>query len=386
MAANPPVRSGAKTIMVYPEQLVENPGNHRFELGDIKGLAQSILAHGIKQALKVKKLKEKTDDGYPKYLVLVGNRRTKAAKSIADKMEVGDFVPVEVVPEDYTAEQAVLDSMITDVHSKERNMFEIGLDIQVLVEAGRKQKDIAKEIGKSAVYVGDCLFLVTNATDAIVKDIKAGVVTPYQAIEMLRSEDSPEKVEEVITKAKNIKAKKDEEESIVNPDKKANTKTTLKKSELTEASGKPIKVGKSTSAAETSKQQAGGPTEQKVDATMTKLLQLRDTMKANKTTGVPNASAFNALNGAIKYCKGTMTAMDLLEYFFDDAGEEEAEEAKPKAKAKKEKEAPAAKPTKGAQPIAKKGKKAAAEEEPADDELEDLDDLLESDELDDDLE
>lgn len=367
MAAVPAARAGEKIVQIYAEQLIINPANHRFELGDINGLANSILSHGIKQALRVKKTKLKTEDGYPKYLVLVGNRRAAAAKKIADKMEEGDFVPVIILPEDYSTDQAVMDSVVTDMHNKSRNMLEIAYDLKVLVEGGAKQKDLAKPIGASAQYVSDALFLVNTATDGIIAQIKAGTLSCYDAVNMMKSTPA-EEVEEVIVKTVAKKQKAAEEEAVRNPDKKANTKTKLKKSELEETSGKPLteksKKAASSSAAETSKLQAGGVQEKKEDPSLVKLQQLKKTLAAN--AGTQRTDAFNALGCCIKYLKGTMTPLEMLEYFFEEAEEEAPAPAK-KSKAKAE-PVPAAKKS-------AKGKKAAAEEEEP--ETDELDDLLE---------
>lgn len=370
MAAQPALRTG-KTIQLWPEQLTENPANHRFIYGDLTALANSIVAHGIIQPLMVKKTKEKTDDGYPKYLVIVGNRRARASKKAADRIEAGDFVPAIVVPDDWTMKQCIAASIVTDYHSKNRNMLEIAYDLKVLVEGGQKQNALAKELGISAQYVTDALYLINTATDTIIDQVRKEVITPYQAIDMLRNAPADEVEEIVITAAKN-KAKKQEEEQVINPDKKANTKTTLKKSELKEAAaGKPITLKDkkaSTSAAETSKLQAGGATTPKEDATLARIVALKDTLKAN--AGVQVVPAFNALLGIIKYLKGTMTALELSAYFFEEEAEEEVAPTK--------KAAPAAKSAKGKEKAAapaksnKKDKKAAEEEggeleeEPAD--------------------
>jgi len=366
MAVQPTLRTG-KTVQLWPEQLQENPANHRFIYGDLTALASSIVAHGIIQPLMVKKTKDKTDDGYPKYLVIVGNRRARAAKKAADKIEVGDFVPAIVVPDDWTTEQCIAASIVTDYHSKNRNMLEIAYDMKVLVDGGKKQNALAKELGISTQYVTDALYLINTATDGIIDQVRKEIITPYQAIDMLRNAPA----EEVATAAK-TKAKKAEEEKIINPDKKANTKTTLKKSELKEAAaGKPITIKDkkaSASAAESSRLQAGGPVAPKEDATLARLVALHATFKENAGTQI--VEAFNALTSIINYLRYKKTSLEIMEYFFTD--EEEEEEVAPA-----EKPAKASKKAAPAKAAAKKGKKAAEEEEA---ELEDEPADLEEDE------
>lgn len=369
----------SQLIWVWPEQLVPRKQNNRFDYGDLTELGKSILSNGIQLPLKVRKLKEKTDDGYPKYEVVDGHRRLKAANKVAEKMEEGDFIPIMVMEDTATEADCIITALITGEQGKQRNMLEAALDIQALVAGGMKQSEIAKQIGKSAVYVGDCVFLYENATDAIIQQIKQGHITPYQAIEMLK-ETPAQEVEEAVSKAATKKAKRIEEESIANPDKKANVKTKLKKTEIEEEHGAPMTTkGKKSAAAESSRQQAGGATEPKQDASLAKLIQLKETMKAN--AGIKNERAFSTLYGLIKYLKGSVTALELLDVFFDNTEEEEAPAPKKAAKAKKE-EASAKAPTKGATPLnKKKANPVEEEEEPAEDELEELPEL---DELEDD--
>lgn len=372
----------SQLIWVCPGQLVPRKQNNRFDYGDLTELGKSILSNGIQLPLKVRKLKEKTDDGYPKYEVVDGHRRLKAALKVAVAMAEGDFIPIMVMEDTATEADCIITALITGEQGKQRNMLEAALDIQALVAGGMKQSEIAKQIGKSAVYVGDCVFLYENATDAIINQIKQGHITPYQAIEMLK-ETPAQEVEEAVAKAATKKAKRIEEESIANPDKKANVKTKLKKTEIEEEHGAPMTTkGKKSAAAESSRQQAGGATEPKQDASLAKLIQLKDTMKAN--AGIKNERAFSTLFGLIKYLKGTVTALELLDVFFDNTEEEEAPAPKKPAKEKKEKEAPAKPPTKGATPLNKKKAKPVEEEEeePAEDELEDT--IGATDELDDD--
>src|SRR5882724_2187833 len=147
----PPPRKES-VIYVWPEQLKERKANNRFDYGNIDELGKSMLSHGIQLPLKVKKLltekgvQQKTDDNYPMYVVVDGNRRLRAANRIAAKMEEGDFVPIMIMADDTTEADCIITALITGEHGKSRNMWEAALDIQALLKAGLKQIDIAKQI------------------------------------------------------------------------------------------------------------------------------------------------------------------------------------------------------------------------------------------------
>lgn len=394
----PPPRK-EQVLYVWPEQLKERKANNRFDYGNIDELGKSMLSHGIQLPLKTKKLKEKTDDGYPMYEVVDGNRRLRAANRIAAKMEEGDFVPIMIMADDITEADCIITALITGEHGKSRNMWEAALDIQALLKVGLKQTDIAKQIGKSPMFVSDCVLLYEKATPEIIANIKNGQITAYMAVEMLK-ETPAEEVEEAITKAG--KKKKEKEESLIAAGKKGSTKKQLRRSEIEEEHGAPMTQKgkkKSTSAAESSKAQAGKEVNTpSIDATTAKLMQLRETMKAN--AGIRKENTFDMLNAIITYAKGGATVLDMLSLFFFEIDAEEDEdhlikatpdyvnpklaktEAAPAPKKddkKKAAPAPAAKPAKKAA-----GKKKAVEPDDDEEEIEEVE-ALDADDDDDDF-
>jgi len=353
------VRS-TKVFQVWPEQLVERKGNNRFDYGDLNGLSQSILNNGIKMPLTVRKTKLKTDDGYPVFEIIDGVRRSRAANKIAAKMEVGDFVPVQIVGDDFTDADVLLTALITGEHGKPRNMLEAARDINALLALGKKQKDIATAIGKSAMYVSDCLMLVDKATPALTKQIESGQVTAYTVLEMLKATPAGA-VEEAVTKAA---AKKGAKEESIAPEKRK----PLKATQIEEEHGAPMTAkGKKASYAKERTEDVAGA-KPKDDATMLKLLALRDTMKAND--GSQKKITFGVLSGLINYCKGKVTAMELLPLFFWEV-DEEADTNFTEASTQPVVEAPAKGKQKAAvqepepEPVPAKGKKKVVEPEPA---------------------
>lgn len=358
-----------KVIWLYPEQLEVHKGfNVRYDMGDITQMSKTIQQSGIRVPLRGYKSKNKTDDGWPMYVITDGHRRHLAANRIASTMEEPDFIPFIEEPGEYTDIDRTLDILVTGDNAKPLNMLEASIGIKRLVDAGWKQSDIAKKIGKSAMYVSDCLMLITEASEKLIKQIKDGQVPAYTVVEMLKA-NPVEKVETAVTK------------TIDKADKVAGAgKGKVKKSEIEEESGEALtqKSKKSAAAKETSVTAAGSEKKaEKVDESLTRLINAKTALKAQK--GKQNEAAFGILNLCIKISKGTALPVDAIPYFFDEEVEASAEEeeedtttvSSSKKKASK-KAAPAAKKSAKAAP-AKKGKKAVAdEEEPEEEELEDL--------------
>jgi len=364
MAAAAAKARTAKIIFLWPEQLKVAKGfNVRFEMGDITALAKSIVSNGIKEPIRGYNSGEKTTDGLPIYIITDGHRRFTAAQRIADKMEEGDFIPFFEEPKEYTNEDRVVDMLITGENKKPLNLLEAARAVKRLKDAGWKNSEIAARIGKSPTHITDCLILVDRASEENIKSIEDGSMTASSILEMLKI-NSSEVVEQVVAKGKESAA--------------AKGKTKLKVSELEEESGEALTTKgkkKSTSAKENSVAQAGTEKkEEKVDASLQRLLDLRAVLKAQEAVDkVPGS--FELLNALIKIAKGTKMPIDVLDMFIvqepevaDEAPEEEEEApVKPAKKAKAEEKKVSKKKTSAA-PV---------EEEP---EVEDLAEDLEEEE------
>lgn len=322
-----------KREYVYPSQVVERKSNNRFVYGMIPELVKSITVHGIIEPLHVRKLKTKTADGFQLYEAITGNRRIKASHQIAKGMtEESQFVPVIVHPENISLADMIMLSVSTDAHGLTRSQIELAYDANSLItNEGWKQKDVAVAFGKSAMYISDCMKFLTEANEELIQQVKSGLIPFTTALDMIKSGDTGVEVAETVNKVLDKKKAKAaaQGDEVINPDKNANVKNSVKKSELLEASGKPKSVSKS--APETSVKAAGSdaPKAPKTDDSMLKLKQLHTALCENKAT--KRVGFKQCLEMLIDYCHGSKNMLEVMPFFFWGFDEEFDQSYKEKA-------------------------------------------------------
>lgn len=121
-------------------QLTPNPHNPRRDVGDVRELADSIRAQGIKQELLVTPSGDR--DGRPMYRVVIGHRRLAAAK-IAGL----DMVPCRV--ERMTAREERELMLVENTQRVDLTPLEEADGYQGLLDLGVKVKEMAERTGRS---------------------------------------------------------------------------------------------------------------------------------------------------------------------------------------------------------------------------------------------
>lgn len=121
-------------------QLTPNPHNPRRDVGDVRELADSIRAQGIKQELLVTPSGDR--DGRPMYRVVIGHRRLAAAK-IAGL----DMVPCRV--EGMTAREERELMLVENTQRVDLTPLEEADGYQGLLDLGVKVKEMAERTGRS---------------------------------------------------------------------------------------------------------------------------------------------------------------------------------------------------------------------------------------------
>lgn len=121
-------------------QLTPNPHNPRRDVGDVRELADSIRAQGIKQELLVTPAGDR--DGRPMYRVVIGHRRLAAAK-IAGL----DMVPCRV--EGMTAREERELMLVENTQRVDLTPLEEADGYQGLLDLGVKVKEMAERTGRS---------------------------------------------------------------------------------------------------------------------------------------------------------------------------------------------------------------------------------------------
>lgn len=192
---------GPETLIVGLDQLEVNPDNPRHDFGNTKELGESILNNGLKQPLRVKRTGKTTKDGAEIFEIRDGHRRFNTMKALGKKVASWK-VRVDVQPDDYPEKQEVYD-LIAVNDGKTLTLLEQGLVFQKARELGDTDAEIARHAGKSQTHIADCLLLIDKASDKLIKDIKAGKISPTTVLEMLK-EQSAEETEQDIDKAKEV--------------------------------------------------------------------------------------------------------------------------------------------------------------------------------------
>ena len=230
-----PVKATGKTAkyvrLTLDQVQIEDGFNARIVQGDIKGLANSIAANGVKEPLR----------GYPiaggKYVVVNGHRRAAAIKLAQETTgEVISFdfmVDTECIKEEHRNIQQLVSN-----DGQPFSMVEEAEVFRRLKQLGRSNVEIAEAVGRSKVHVGNCLKLL-ELDKKVIKDIANGTISATHALELLKETGSPEGAEEAITKAKAKGAKKVTAKStgVTRNAKK------VSKTEIKEENGKAQKVG-----------------------------------------------------------------------------------------------------------------------------------------------
>lgn len=121
-------------------QLTPNPHNPRRDVGDVRELADSIRAQGIKQELLVTPSGDR--DGVPQYRVVIGHRRLAAAR-LAGR----DMVPCRI--EELTPREERELMLVENTQRMDLTPLEESDGYQGLLDLGVKVKEMAVRTGRS---------------------------------------------------------------------------------------------------------------------------------------------------------------------------------------------------------------------------------------------
>lgn len=167
--------------MVLIEDLHVHKANVRRGVGDVRELAASIKAVGIIEPLVVT-----TQNS-----VIAGSRRLAAARMAGLKQ-----VPVVRRDADHPSEIQEL-MLVENLQRAELAPLEEAAALQLLVDFGRDQRDIAKRIGRTQPWVQQRLSLLRLPAKAI-DALDNGVITIEQARDLAKVAETPEIVDRVV--------------------------------------------------------------------------------------------------------------------------------------------------------------------------------------------
>jgi ParB family chromosome partitioning protein len=153
--------------------------NPREELKDIPELISSIKSVGLQVPLTVlhRENKEATNgDRKDRYFLVVGFRRHEAIRRIREENE-GAFKKVEVKKFSGSIAEAQVLNLTENIQRSELSPIEIANGVEILLNLGFKQKDIAEKIGKSQTWVSNAIQFRRQATPQLQQAVKEGQIT-----------------------------------------------------------------------------------------------------------------------------------------------------------------------------------------------------------------
>lgn len=185
---------GRSTYFFHPDSIFDRPGfNVRQDLGDIEGLAKSILENKQKQPITVDYVEE---NGVFKAYIADGYRRMAAIRFL---MKSGH--PVEQVEafvnNTKTSEVDRISFMFVSQDNKQLESVEVAACFKRLRNIGWTQVAIAAKFGKSESYVRDML-LLANESPEVQDMVLQKKVSTTAVIELSRKVKDPVRRREII--------------------------------------------------------------------------------------------------------------------------------------------------------------------------------------------
>lgn len=165
--------------LIPVDRLHLNPDNPRQDPGDIAGLAASIRASGLKQALIVYPAR---DIGPEDYYIEDGWRRLLAMQDWCSEIPC-DIHPV--LAGENLATRNVLTALITGIHKKSLNPMERADGYKVLTGKGMTATEVGKLTGMATSTVTNDLALLELSDDTQDR-VRSGKLTATEALRLVR--------------------------------------------------------------------------------------------------------------------------------------------------------------------------------------------------------
>lgn len=219
----------------------EDIHNPREELKEIHELKSSIKAVGLQVPLTVlHQENKKATNGAKKdlYFLVVGFRRHEAIRQLRDT-DPNAFRTVEVKRFKGSIGEAQVLNLTENIQRSELTPVEIANGVEILLNLGYKQKEIAAKIGKSQTWVSNAMQFRRQATPQLKNAVKDGQISYGfgRAIATLPDKEQRERVSQILEPI--IEASSDAASSEEEP-KTKDVETKVRK-EVRESSGRAIR-------------------------------------------------------------------------------------------------------------------------------------------------
>lgn len=179
-------RSGAAIGRMIPtEQLQPNADQPRKDVGDLRGLTESVREKGVLEPLLVRYLPESS-----RYMIISGERRYHAARAAG-------LTELPCIERDADDAESLELALIENLQRKDLTPFEEADGVQALADRfGMTHEEIGKKISKSRPTITEVLSLRGIPDPIKALCIEMGVLSKSQLLQVARQPDE--------TKMKNL--------------------------------------------------------------------------------------------------------------------------------------------------------------------------------------
>ncbi len=169
-------RSGAAIGRMIPiEQLQPNADQPRKDVGDLRGLTDSVKEKGVLEPLLVRYLPESE-----KFMIISGERRYHAARAAG-------LTELPCIEKDADDAETLELALVENLQRKDLTPFEEADGVQALGDRfGLTHEEISQKVGKSRSSVTEVLSLRTIPDDVKAYCIELGVLSKSQLLQVAR--------------------------------------------------------------------------------------------------------------------------------------------------------------------------------------------------------
>lgn len=202
-------RSGAAIGRMIPiEQLQPNADQPRKDVGDLRGLTESVREKGVLEPLLVRYLSESD-----KYMIVSGERRYHAARAAGLR-------ELPCIEKDVDDAESLELALIENLQRKDLTPFEEADGVQALGERfGLTHEEIGKRISKSRSTITEVLSLRTIPDPIKAQCIEQGILSKSQLLQVAR-ESSEAKMKDLVRRFALGMLNREQARAERNPDRK----------------------------------------------------------------------------------------------------------------------------------------------------------------------
>lgn len=190
----------------------ENP-RESVDKRKLRELADSIHQHGLHKKLLVWQTTD-PETGEELNLLIGGGRRWRAIGMLIEEGKANGLakkVPVRIVKAK-TVQAARVKALVDNLHTEEMSSYELAKSMQQLKDEGMQQKEIAKQVNKSATWVSRKLKAFNKTTEFVRRAWRMGKLPDddVEALSKVPADEQNKRLEKIIETRNNEKASRKE--------------------------------------------------------------------------------------------------------------------------------------------------------------------------------